>query len=181
MCFVLVTPPTSTCPHYHWILASWTSTPCSLPPTWLSCSYTSRSYWCVIIHNNNVHFFEVKCRCNQWCWGRATMQPHQHLQHIANWSHHTRGRPASAMLADSCQEILWIQLTGLSPHSPARGRAVCAEPGQRVVWSVEAPFHSVCPYWRTGSASWTRVRLRLVFLWDQARALRYAVMCNNNY
>ena len=72
--------------------------------------------------------------------------PHQHLRHIADWSHHTRGTSASAVLAVSWQEILWIQPRGLCLHLPARGRTVCAEPWQRVVWSVEAPFLTRSPY-----------------------------------
>ena len=75
-----------------------------------------------------------------------------HLRNTADWTHCTRGTPASAVLAVSRQEILWIQPRGLRLHSPTRGRTVCAEPRQRVVRSVEASFHTIRPNRWTGRA-----------------------------
>ena len=113
---------------------------------------------------------------------------HMHLLHIADWSHHTQGTSESAQTLQCWQlsdktyyGLIWIQPRRLHLHSQALGRTICVEPWQRVVWSFEAPFHSILPHWWTGQACRAQVCLiRLILLWDQTRALRYEVMCSNN-
>ena len=106
--------------------------------------------------------------------------PHCHW-FVAAWTSTPCSSVCSAgpLLAVSFQEILWIQPRGLRLHWLARARTVCAEPKQSLVvkdWFGRLKLLFTLSVHIDRQA---RVLLWLVLLWDQAKALRYAVMCSN--
>ena len=119
---VLATSPGSTCPRCHRTVAAWTATPCSLPCTsHMHIAQLLRRLKVVLMCNNH----EYAIMCSYWKSSAGATRnggggPYPHLWHIADRSHHSRGTPASAVLAVSWQDILWIQPRGLCLHSPAR-------------------------------------------------------------